>query len=449
MSFRVRITIVFVFIAAFLITAPVVVLYTAGYRYNFTTKSIVQTGLFYVTSIPKGAKIFLNGDDKGETPDFVKHIIPGEYQLKLVKDGYHTWEKKLPVKSKETTFVEDVVLFLESAPKNLIFSDIEISAIDPTKTMIAFVSHSPSWLEVWIYHTVQKKQTLLFRVTDSGSTTIDLTWSADGERILISQNTGNTDNTYTLIDKSGRNIFELNSLTKDTITNAWWHPTDAHAIIFNTRKATFVYRLTSQTVSELYPEPVLATLMEGKAVIIEQAEDQTSIFRYFNEKAEIIAYLPEGNYQLLPAPEPYLLLKETERGKLILIDTSSGDQPILLNEDGVGAEWALDDTGRLLYFSNFEIHVYNPWTHYSELLTRVGGGITGAAWHPEGNAVLVSKSDKIEAIELDPRDQRNIIELASGKNISNVWISKNGQKAYFVGAVDPDRGLFELEILEK
>jgi len=59
---------------------------------------------------------------------------------------------------------------------------------------------------------------------------------------------------------------------------------------------------------------------------------------------------------------------------------------------------------------------------------------------------LVSRANTIEAVELDWRDQRNIIELATGTNISTLWVTQNGRVAYFVGEVTPDRGLFKLEL---
>jgi len=122
---------------------------------------------------------------------------------------------------------------------------------------------------------------------------------------------------------------------------------------------------------------------------------------------------------------------------------------ILLNADAVGAYWAPDDSGRLLYFNNFEVHVYDPTTHSDILLTRVGETISAVAWHPEGNSVLVVRADTIEAIELDGRDHRNVFELAHCNHISTLWVNQNGQEAYFVGEVSPDRGLFGLELQER
>ncbi len=438
-------TLLFVFIAAFLITAPLVVLYTAGYRLNLENGHIVRTGLFSVTSIPKDANILVDGDERDSTPGFVKNLIPRDYRVLIQKDGYHDWTKTLPIYSHETTFVEDVTLFLDNEPTNLISADIASSTIGPDQSTLAYITTSASWIELWTHIIETSEQSLLYRISGTNTDAIDITWSADGDRILIEQDQG-LSGSFTVIERSGLNPIELDDISERPITAAWWHPTDPLALLFTTTRGTFVYRLLSDTVNEIYPEPTLATLIEGQPVIIEQNDGSVSVFRYVDEQASLLAYLASGTYELLGAAEPLLLLHETQHDKLILIDTSQDDQPILLSVDGKGAEWAPDDSGRLLYWSDFEVHVYDPETYSDELLTRIGEPTQTATWHPEGNAILVSRANTIEAVELDWRDQRNIIELATGTNISTLWVTQNGRVAYFVGEVTPDRGLFKLEL---
>lgn len=440
-------TLLFIFIAAFLITAPIVVLYTAGYRYSFDTNRIVQTGLFYVTSLPKEAVVLVDNKNRGKTPAFIKRLIPGDYTLELIKEGYHSWSKTLPIASHETTFVEEIVLFLDQEPINLISQEITTSAVDPEKTTLAYVTVEPSWLEVWVFDTEMDKQTLLYRSADTTTDTIDLTWSSDGTRLLVGQTFGQKTE-YVVVDKAGYNRIELASITSETIINAWWHTADANNLFFTTRSGTYLYRTLSETVSEIYPRPALATLSEGQALIVGESGDKMSVFKYHDQQAQIIAYLPLGNYAVLPSPSPYLLLHEAGRNILTLINTTIQDQPILLNVDGHGAQWSNDQT-KLLYYSNFEVHVYDVLEHTDDLLTRVGEPINTATWYPGEANVLVAQADRIEAIELDWRDQRNIVELAAGTDMADLWITKNGRAAYFVGKINPDRGLFELILQER
>ena len=270
-------TLLFVFIAAFLITAPLVVLYTAGYRLNLENGHIVRTGLFSVTSIPKDANILVDGDERDSTPGFVKNLIPRDYRVLIQKDGYHDWTKTLPIYSHETTFVEDVTLFLDNEPTNLISADIASSTIGPDQSTLAYITTSASWIELWTHIIETSEQSLLYRISGTNTDAIDITWSADGDRILIEQDQG-LSGSFTVIERSGLNPIELDDISERPITAAWWHPTDPLALLFTTTRGTFVYRLLSDTVNEIYPEPTLATLIEGQPVIIEQNDGSVSVY---------------------------------------------------------------------------------------------------------------------------------------------------------------------------
>lgn len=122
----------FCFVAAFLVSAPVVVLYTAGYRYYFDSGKIVQTGVLNVNSLPKDAHIYI--DDRlfdERTPAVINNIVPGSHMLRVEKDGYSSWKKTLDVYSKQSTFATDIVLFLDQPPEKLTDAP-EPPAINPS-----------------------------------------------------------------------------------------------------------------------------------------------------------------------------------------------------------------------------------------------------------------------------------------------------------------------------
>ncbi len=103
----------FFFAAGFLISAPAVVLFTAGYRYHFASGKIVQTGIMNIHSIPKGANVLIDGKlQKERTPAVISNVIPGFHEVRVEKEGYSSWKKTLEVSSKQSTFVEQAVLFL-------------------------------------------------------------------------------------------------------------------------------------------------------------------------------------------------------------------------------------------------------------------------------------------------------------------------------------------------
>lgn len=90
-------------VLVFLAAAPVVLLYSNGYRLgsNWTLK---KTGGLYVASPVSGAQIFVNDKLEKETNIiqsglYLSGLRPNTYSILIAKDGYWPWSKKMEVKS--------------------------------------------------------------------------------------------------------------------------------------------------------------------------------------------------------------------------------------------------------------------------------------------------------------------------------------------------------------
>ena len=91
------------FLAVILFLGTVLTIFWAkGYRPSLKEKTIKGTGLLVANSHPKGASVYLNGKLTTATDDTL-HLPPGEYQIKIVKDGFVSWEKTLQLESELVT----------------------------------------------------------------------------------------------------------------------------------------------------------------------------------------------------------------------------------------------------------------------------------------------------------------------------------------------------------
>jgi len=107
---KLRPLIVVFVIAAFVIAGTTLVsLLMRGYRPDFKSKTLFPTGLLAASSLPRGALVYINDKLVTATDDTV-NLPPGDYQIKLVKDGYFPWQKKVKIK-KEVVFQTDAYLF--------------------------------------------------------------------------------------------------------------------------------------------------------------------------------------------------------------------------------------------------------------------------------------------------------------------------------------------------
>src|SRR3989338_6065056 len=114
---NVRIGIMLFFIMIFLIVSPLLVLYTAGYRYSWKDKTIKQTGAISIDATPREASVMLNDMSiHKKMPLRLTNITPGEYHLTIAREGHHQWEKDITVGSKETTYIKNISLFKDARP---------------------------------------------------------------------------------------------------------------------------------------------------------------------------------------------------------------------------------------------------------------------------------------------------------------------------------------------
>jgi len=97
------------FFVLFIIILATVIAYARGYRFDIEKRSLKSTGIISVTSNPKAAKIYVNGELKGVT-DTNLTLPPENYLVEIKKEGYTRWSKKINLKG-ELVINVDPVLF--------------------------------------------------------------------------------------------------------------------------------------------------------------------------------------------------------------------------------------------------------------------------------------------------------------------------------------------------
>lgn len=116
-----------IFVVVFLVTAPLIVLYTAGYRLNISNRRLQQTGVLAITTLPKGASIVLNGQNLAQkSPYVVQRIMPNKHAVMFQKKGYHEWSQRVDVAEGKTTYVT-ARLFADSQPTLLSSAEATIA----------------------------------------------------------------------------------------------------------------------------------------------------------------------------------------------------------------------------------------------------------------------------------------------------------------------------------
>jgi len=207
-----------------------------GYRFNAADKKISSTGLLVATSDPDGAQIWLNGKLKSATNTTLT-LNPGWYDVKLVKEGYLPWFKRMKVMGEVVSETQASLYPSTPSLTPLTNNGIIAPVISPDGTKVAFAAPLPPETAgspneilsnqpttgLWVLNLTSSalgfsRDPLLV----SKNSYIDFTnaiflWSPDSKQILITI----SDNFY-LADANKENIpVQLNWQDKDNQVQKW------------------------------------------------------------------------------------------------------------------------------------------------------------------------------------------------------------------------------------
>ena len=121
---RTRRIIFYLFLIAFIVLAPLIILYARGYSFDWEEKTIVDTGGIYLKTFPSKAEIYVNDKPKGKTNRFIRRLIPKTYEIKITKDDYHPWQKELIVEAGLVSKADNILL-VPFNPKISLVSEAE------------------------------------------------------------------------------------------------------------------------------------------------------------------------------------------------------------------------------------------------------------------------------------------------------------------------------------
>ena len=179
-----------------IIATIIIILLGRGYRFDIRKNDLRSTGLMVANSDPNGAQVFVDGVLKTATNTTIG-IDPGWYTVKISKEGYIPWEKKLRVQG-EVVSNTDAFLF----PSNPSLSPLTTTGIinpklSPDGTKLAYVVPAdptipPEKSGVWILTMTdsplgfnrQPYKIAEMNFVPEGD--FELLWSPDGTQLLIS-----------------------------------------------------------------------------------------------------------------------------------------------------------------------------------------------------------------------------------------------------------------------
>lgn len=185
-----------------------VVLYGRGYRFSFDNgrADLAGTGLLVATSSPDGAQVFIN-DHLTTATDNTINLSPGEYNVRIVKEGFFSWQKKIIIEKGEVSKA-DVLLF-PTAPKLESITNLGVNdpIMDPSRTKIAYTVSGQIAKKNGVYIldmtnrpilTLQGASSQIADESIAPLSSAKLSWAPDGSELIASTSAQAASSSYLL-----------------------------------------------------------------------------------------------------------------------------------------------------------------------------------------------------------------------------------------------------------
>ncbi|HPA25929.1 MAG TPA: PEGA domain-containing protein [bacterium] len=416
-----------IFFLIFFIAAPIVVLLAQGYQYDFTKRRLEKTGVLFLESKPSKATIYLNYKiQKDTTESRLKNLLPNDYDVKITKDGYQDWQKKLTVHPNETTFAQYIRLFKKEPKVANIFSQ-------PINIISALIDN----LIALNYTANNKSQLALFNLdTESISPLAELNFVPEKLMISSRQNylLASRAEKIVVIDLINKKIIDLSQQIRPINSPNWSLADKDEMLYFTSSSGLFKINLTTQNISTVINEPIIAwTLIDKELYYLSQEKTNVALKKMrlgLIATEETLNSFPTSKYTLENLNADYLFLLDTTNNIFYLLNLKDSTEKIKTFAETKYFKISADNN-ILLLGNDFEIFNYDLNTKEENIILRLSSEIIKSAWYPVSTHIYYLSADGLKITETIKQD-KILNNLITGSDIKDFFGNADGNKVYYI-----------------
>jgi hypothetical protein len=194
MTKKTRLIILLVCVTCFFTITPVLVFYAMGERFDFKKMRIVATGGIYARFFPAADLITIDSkisqkpgflaQVQGQGSVFVQSLLPQEHTISITKDGYYDYFKTLPVREKEVTKLENVLLIKKSILFPSLSSEIDFFSLATNNQNIITLTNNTKNITLKYSPVSGNNPIQTLSIAQIGKI-IGVKWSNDSSKALI------------------------------------------------------------------------------------------------------------------------------------------------------------------------------------------------------------------------------------------------------------------------
>ncbi len=342
-------------LSSLLLVTVVTLLYSEGWRIDLRGQSgypqptVKKTGMLAVRSMPDGAKIYLDDELITATDDTISSLQPGQYTLRIERDGYESWEKEISVYPELVTDITAVLVLQSPRLEPLTNTNVKAFGLSTNQNNIVFLTTDHEEPGVW---------------------SLPLT----GSPLNIFRN-----NTRLLIP-------DTSNATPSAGENIWWSKNDDELLVRMNETGYLLYKLDAagnanpqpqaitnvQQVFDRWDEEYKADFVNAK---IETIDSQQDMPEWIKEKALT------SQTTWSPDEEKFFFLTPgTENPNEVKVNIYNGEDPLPVGEKRTYETLTLPDpTTTKIYWYSDSYHLIlvektpNTADNYTISLVRIDG----------------------------------------------------------------------------
>lgn len=140
---RIRAVLFYSSLFIFLIGLPFILSFALGYKFDRRTFKFSKTGIIFLKTQPQGASIYLSGKLlNGKTPDSLRELLPGVYQVKLELEKHYPWSGEIKVEPNKATIYDKIILFpLRPNIKHINKENFDYYWVDGEKSLVYYINN--------------------------------------------------------------------------------------------------------------------------------------------------------------------------------------------------------------------------------------------------------------------------------------------------------------------
>lgn len=429
------------FVFLFLITAPIIILYSTGYRFNLERNIFIHSGSVTVKPIPQKVDIFIDNkpvsSNKINFLNYTYHldgIRPGEHIIEIRKEDYQPWSKKTVVQSGLSAEFWNIFLAQKNYTKNKLGeNNTNNFFVSPKDNRAALVDNTNDQLKISILdiddNAIEYSHIFENYSLSSNIEKENIEWSPQGDKLIIPvMQNESQEKDYIITDIEFKDYFMLTKVTqKAEVGNARWDPLYKNYIFFLSDNNLFRIDLDidSKSTAKSIAEDISGFDLSKSGVY------------YLNSSNGIIhrkSLTGENKEQITTKPIKNIVSKNL---RLIAYDEErvaviNGDETLYLFNEGdketymnkfpgkVKGIHFSNDGKKMLYWTDREIfvHFLRYWDtqpirkeNETRSITRFSQKISNVHWHEDYEHIIFSTGNKIKITEIDHRSYRNTMDL--------------------------------------